>query len=193
MTEPQRRRPHYWSRAAELDPAAVAGALAALRSGQGRPAGSVPGMWRYYTTLSADGRQTSRLDAEHIALSLWAAHQQGRSPRTDPMHRPAIGLGAGLAALHRSGRYSQAAVDRRVSAAATASSRAELAQHLRGLVQQLRVIGQPLDYDRLVADLGFWDNPEGRARVQRRWGGGYFASPGTAATPADVTTSKENS
>jgi hypothetical protein len=40
--------------------------------------------------------------------------------------------------------------------------------HLRGLVTQLRAIGQPLDYTRLMTDLRDWPDPARLAAVRRR-------------------------
>lgn len=154
--------------------------LAALRRGVNREPGSVPQMWRYYTTLTADGRLTAQLVAEHLALTLFAVHQQSR---TEPMHRDGVGLGLAVRELKRPGRFSEDAVDRRFAAAATATSLPELAVHLRGLVGQLRSANQPLDYTRLTADLRDWQSPDRSHAVRRRWGGAYFAPPGLADDP----------
>ena len=96
-----------------------------------------------------------------------------------------IGVGTALQALRRSEKFSPEAVDRRFSAAATATSLGEVAAHLRGLITQLRAIGQGLDYDLLVRDLVNWQNPERRVGVRRRWGGQYFiAVPRADGEPA---------
>jgi CRISPR system Cascade subunit CasB len=142
-------------------------------------------MWPFYTTLRADGRVSADLRAEHVALTLFAVHQQSR-PR--PMHRHGIGVGSALLALRRDGKFSPEAVDRRVSAAATATSLAEAAVHLRGLITQLRGIDHGLDYDQLFRDLRDWQFPDRVAAIRRRWGGQYFAPaiPSSEATPADA-------
>lgn len=147
--------------------------LAALRRGIGREAGTVPEMWRFYTYLNASGSLTKELRAEHLALTLFAIHQQSK---TDLMHHRETGLGTALLALKRSGRFSEDALDRRFAAAATATSLTEIAVHLRGLVNQLRLISQPLDYTKLVNDLTYWQSSNGSDIVRRRWGGQYFAS-----------------
>ena len=64
--------------------------LAALRKGLGRRAGSVPQMWRFYRSVTSDGVTSSRLSAEHAALTLFATHQQSQHER---MHQQRIGLG----------------------------------------------------------------------------------------------------
>jgi CRISPR system Cascade subunit CasB len=151
--------------------------LAALRRGLGRDAGEVPQIWPFYCSLRSDGSLTKQLRAEHVALTLFAVHQQAKD---QPMHRSGVGLGTALLAVRRSGKYSPEAVDRRFAAAATATSVAELTGHLRGLVTQLRAVGQDgqrgqgLDYTQLVNELRDWQHPERLGRVRRRWGGQYF-------------------
>jgi CRISPR system Cascade subunit CasB len=159
--------------------------LAALRRGIGREPGTVPEMWRFYTTLVATGVVTNRLRAEHTALTLFGVHQQSK---TTPMHQTGHGLGTALRAVRRSDKFSEQAVDRRFTAAATATSMAELALHLRGLVALLHDhdIDQPLDYTQLFRDLNDWQYPQNQGRVRRRWGSQYFvwsAAPDSAGQP----------
>ncbi|MDT0309651.1 type I-E CRISPR-associated protein Cse2/CasB [Streptomyces sp. DSM 44917] len=146
--------------------------LAAMRSGLGRAAGTVPALWEHYTSLNPDGRVTTELEAEHAALALFGLHQQSQRL---PMHRPRVSPGAALRSLHRSGRFSEEAVDRRVHAAANATSVPAFLYRLRGLITQLRDIAQPLDYDRLLSDIRDWHYPDSRQRVRRAWGLAYTA------------------
>jgi CRISPR system Cascade subunit CasB len=144
-------------------------------------------MWPFYTELNDEGQVTWALQAEHTALTLFAVHQQSR-PK--PMHVADIGLGRAVRALHtgEKAKFSQDAVNRRFAAAATATSTAELALHLRGLISQLNDIGQALDYSRLVKDLIAWQDVNRISQVRRRWGGDYFvwkAEPDN--TPADAS------
>lgn len=189
--------PHYWDRHTDgtgtwNQRGPTPGAdLAALRRGTRREPGSVPQMWRFYTTLNSDGALTTWLRAEHLALTLFAVHQQSQRR---PVHRTGRGLGTALRAL-RDSDASADAVDRRVAAAATATSLGELGEHLRGLITQLRTVTPLpcLDYTMLVRDLSSWQHPNGQARVRRRWGGQYFtpARPPSAApahTPDGPTT-----
>jgi CRISPR system Cascade subunit CasB len=183
-------RPHYWQRHTDGHgtwgkPGPAPGAdLAALRRGTGREPGSVPAMWPFYTTLDDSGALTARLEAEHLALVLFAVHQQSQPT---PVHRDGVGLGQAIFRLKHSGKFSPEAVDRRFAAAATATSLTELSYHVRGLITQLRAVTpQPgLDYTRLFADLRAWKSPDGQARVRRRWGSQYFAP---APHPAETTT-----
>ncbi len=168
---PSDTRPFYWQRFTAS--ATSAGAdLAALRSGIGKEAGSVPALWPYYTTLTEDGDRTRALVAEHYCLTLFGVHQQAK---LELMHHDRIGIGTAVLALKNSGAFSPEAVDRRFAAAATATSVGELAVHLRGLITQLRGIGQALDYTRMFWDLCNWQEPAAAGVVRRRWGGQYFA------------------
>lgn len=137
-------------------------------------------MWSLYTELRADGVVSTRLRAEHLCLGLFGVHQQSQDRA---MHRPDQPLGRAVSALAHSGRFSEVAVERRLVAAAGASSVDAVAHHLRGMVGLLSVVGQPLDYDRLFDDLRQWQQPWGPTAVRRRWGAQYYTyaqSPGTA-------------
>ena len=96
------------------------------------------GLWRWYTTLDDRGRLTTKLRAEHAALGLYGVHQQGNAAR---MHDPSVRIGDALHNLRRAGKYSEVALDRRVTAAATANDLPELVHHLRGLIAMLRGLG----------------------------------------------------
>jgi len=145
--------------------------LAALRRGIDREPGTVPVLWRFYTTLTQDGHLSTALRAEHVALTLFGVHQQSQR---SPVHRNGIGLGTAIRALRDSGKFSSEAIDRRFAAAATASSLGALAVHLRGLVSQLRGVQQGLDYDLLFKNLLSWQYPDGPPNTRRRWGAQYF-------------------
>lgn len=157
--------------------------LAVLRRGLGHPAGTVLEMFPFYTCPVDDfaarrGEVSTAQEAEHIALALYGLHQQSQDR---PMHRDGLGLGRAMLELRRHDRTSEAAVDTRFQQAFSATSTPAL--RLRGLVTQLRDIKQPLDYDRLAADLLHWNRPESRNRVRRRWGLDYHAWTQKTASP----------
>ena len=118
------------------------------------------------------GEVSAAQEAEHIALALYGLHQQSQD---QPMHRDGIGLGRAMRALRLHDRTSEAAVDARFQRTFSATSTAALQLRLRGLVTQLRDIKQPLDYNRLAADILRWNRPDSRNRVRRRWGLDYHA------------------
>lgn len=145
--------------------------LAALRAGLGRNAGEVASMWRFYTCAVDDrlaqlGQMSIEQQAEHAALSLYGLHQQSKSTS---MHRPKRPLGKALHRLRAEGRFSAQAVDARVNAAATTTNPAALLMRLRGLIEQLRVISEPLDYDALMRLVQDWHYEDGRRSARRRW------------------------
>lgn len=186
---PPKPRRYVWERYGGKDMPDGAD-LASLRRGLGKAAGEVPAMWRFYTTLRADGALTAPLQAEHATLCLFALHQQAQSRL---MHQAGIGFGTAVARLRSSGKFSAEAVDGRFVAAATATSFTEITAHLRGLVTQLRTIGQPLDYTRLLRNLQDWQDPGKVHAVRRWWGSQYYTmrnqpdddvSPGGAPTEA---------
>lgn len=159
--------------------------LAALRRGVNRNPGDAPEMWRFYTDWSDGPELSPAMRADHLALTLYAIHQQSRSK---PMHAEKVGIGAAVRQLRHSGKVSEEAVDRRFAAAATATSLDELAMHVRGLVRQLNDISQPMDYTRLYWDLRNWQDADKRADVRRQWGAQYFR---TKPKPADSTSDDE--
>ncbi|MFF0389986.1 type I-E CRISPR-associated protein Cse2/CasB [Kitasatospora sp. NPDC004615] len=149
--------------------------LAALRSGLGRPVMDSPKMWPLYScevndVLALRDEVSDEQKAEHAALALFGLHQQGQSA---PMHRRGVKLGAALRALRRTGKFSEQALDTRVAQLASATSVSALLVHLRGLITQLRTVGQPLDYDHLMADIQAWHRVDRRPQVRLKWAIGY--------------------
>ncbi|MFD9029298.1 type I-E CRISPR-associated protein Cse2/CasB [Streptomyces parvulus] len=176
-----RTRPFFWEEAVQDWQATradgrrpefseyVARNLKALREGVGREAGTVASMRTVHRVLLVDGgpdRLPASYVAEHYALTLFGLHQHAAS---DPVHQAGIGLGTACLRLRRSESLTQASVERRLIAAATAQDLHELAQHLQRLMPFLRQAGIGMDYTRLFQELTGWDGPE-RNRVLRAWG-----------------------
>ncbi|GGY04166.1 hypothetical protein GCM10010358_67160 [Streptomyces minutiscleroticus] len=160
----------------------VARSLRALREGVGREAATDPSTRSVHRVPLQDdgsGRLSDRYVAEHHALILFGLHQHAAS---EPVHRPGVGLGTACLLLRRSEALSEAAVERRLIAAATAQDLHELVQHLQRLVPLLRQADIGLDYTRLLRELTAWDAGD-RNRVLRSWGMQY-TDPGTPA-PTD--------
>jgi CRISPR type I-E-associated protein CasB/Cse2 len=185
----RRARPFFWEEAADDWHSAheegrrprfseyVTRNLRALREGVGREAGTVAFLRPVHRVPLPDGgadRLPGRYVAEHCALTLFGLHQHAAS---EPVHRPGLGLGTAGRLLHSSRAMTEAAVERRLIAAATAQDLNELVQHLQRLVPLLRQAGIGLDYTRLLGELAAWDGP-GRERVLRSWGLQY-TDPGT--------------
>ncbi|MEO3978046.1 type I-E CRISPR-associated protein Cse2/CasB [Streptomyces sp. CAU 1734] len=168
----RRLRPYFWETFSPGQPYAARD-IAALRAGVGREPGAVRGMRRLYRAQVFDedraaGQESAGLAAEHVALTLFGVHQQGR-PRS--VHRAGAGLGAACRVLRGCGQVSPIAVDRRMEALAGSLSSEELAHHLRPLVQLLRGAGIGLDYTRLLFDVRAWQQTEAEQnRRVRAWG-----------------------
>ncbi len=164
------------------DPAAVA-ALARLRRGVGRQPGEVLELLEYTVSEQLwpgpDDEPGPEERAVHVAMTLFAVHQQSRGER---MHRRGRGLGVALRSLHPGDQKSLPdPLARRFRMLGTADSFPELTHHLRGVVQILRVGGEPLDYGLLADQLVTWQR-HGRSSVQLVWGRQFHRTRRTAPT-----------
>ncbi|MYQ95418.1 type I-E CRISPR-associated protein Cse2/CasB [Streptomyces sp. SID4946] len=167
----------------------IARNLRALREGAAQEAGTVPSMRSVHRVPMRDDsveRLPGQYIAEHHTLTLFGLHQHAAS---EPVHRPGTGLGTACLLLRHSGALTQAAVERRLIAAATAQDLHELVQHLQRLVPLLRQAGVGLDYTRLFRELARWDEPD-RNQVLRSWGLQY-TDPGTPAEADGERAAKE--
>lgn len=145
--------------------------LAAMRAGLGREFGEVPKLWPYYSCEIDDararrGEASVEQKAEHAALALFGLHQQSKNVS---MHRPKVRLGIALSRLRVNEKFSSKAIDDRVEAAATTTTPEGLLIRLRGLVDLLRTINQPLDYDHLMQLIQDWRYEDARRAARRQW------------------------
>jgi len=161
-------------------PDAVA-ALARIRRGVGKPVHAVPDLWgltgtdRLYTEIprSKEREQVRAENAVHIAVTLWAMHQQSR--RDAPMHvAGGPQLGRAVRAL-MPGEEIDEPLRRRFVRIGTATSLETLAQRLRDVVLVLRQHTQAMDYAALAEQLYRWQLPDARAEVRRDWGRNFHA------------------
>ncbi|MGY0070409.1 type I-E CRISPR-associated protein Cse2/CasB [Streptomyces sp. QTS137] len=162
-------------------------ALARLRRGAGREAGQLPDLWAlidtgplHHTPDGARPMSESELvraeDALHVALTLYALHQQSRSAGMHQADRPdrRRGLGAAVRRMMKPGEIDEP-VHKRLVRAGTASDLATLAQRLRDIVVLLRREGIELDYALLAGQLHTWQRPGGADAVRREWGRSFHA------------------
>jgi CRISPR system Cascade subunit CasB len=160
------------------DPAAVA-ALARLRRGVGKGPGEVIDLLEFTTVpWFVDGDAAGDDEwAVHVALTLFAVHQQSRGER---MHQRGRGLGQALRSLHSGDQKSLPdPLLRRFRMLGTADDFPEFTHHLRGVVQLLRTGGAPLDYGVLTDELVAWQRDD-RSRVQLTWGRQFHRTRRTA-------------
>jgi CRISPR system Cascade subunit CasB len=187
------------------DRSSVVAELARLRRGVGEPSGAVPDLWGLTANESLCGRRSvgerlrkpdadSPSDAEeaaHIALTLYATHQQSHHDRR--MHVRGRTLGGAVRRLMPPGEIEES-IRRRFVQAGNAHTVEVLAQRLRELVLLLRREAIPLDYGLLADQLVLAQDPQRREWVRRAWGRSFHAyrpphadadgTPGPATTEA---------
>lgn len=157
-------------------------ALARLRRAVGKPPGAVAEVLQYTLGPELAGSEagdeaTPRETAAHLALTLYALHQQAL---TEPMHRDGQRYGLGRSArrlIAEKDLPERHPVLHRFQTLGTATSLDELAHHARGLVQQLRSARVPLDYGLLALELLRWQRPGGPEQVRLVWGRDFFVRP----------------
>ncbi|MER5719624.1 type I-E CRISPR-associated protein Cse2/CasB [Streptomyces sp. NPDC002132] len=170
------------------DQAHAVAALARLRRGAGKRYEQVPDLWGLADTgplhekpqgvgrsLSED-ELTRAEDAVHVALTLWALHQQSRGTAMhlcDRRDKP-TGLGAAVRRLMPKDEIAEP-VRKRLVRAGTAPDLSSLAQRLRDLVLLLRGEDIALDYALLAEQLYLWQQPGGQDVVRRAWGRSFHA------------------
>ncbi|MFF4323807.1 type I-E CRISPR-associated protein Cse2/CasB [Streptomyces sp. NPDC001568] len=159
-------------------------ALARLRRGIGRQANETPDLWgllgiEAFYDAQPDGRRLSDAEAlraeraAHVAVTLWALHQQ--SQRSHRMHvDDGISLGTAVRRL-MSGTERDEPIQKRLLRAGTATTFDVLGQRLRELVVLLRKAEIPLDYGLLAEQLDQWQQPGGPRLVRQAWGRSFHA------------------
>ncbi|MFJ8313336.1 MULTISPECIES: type I-E CRISPR-associated protein Cse2/CasB [unclassified Streptomyces] len=170
------------------DESAAVAALARLRRGVGKGAGTVPDLWGLvdtadlYTPTGGGEAETVRAEeAVHTALTLWAVHQQSR--RT-AMHRSGgHELGAAVRALMPRGEIDEP-LRKRFVRAGTAASMPMLSLRLREIALLLRQQDIALDYALLADQLHTWARPGGAAAVRSAWGRSFHAYRTQADRPS---------
>jgi CRISPR system Cascade subunit CasB len=150
--------------------------LANLRQGIGRSPGELPSLWGIlFDGVPDEFLENQRSEwALYAALTLFALHQQGYDPKTQPMHREKVGLGEALACLVDDQRENEERITRRFNQIATSADLLEMSQHLRGAVQLMRGQGIPLDYAKLAGDFYQYQNLNNQTGVRLRWGQDYY-------------------
>ncbi|MGW7753642.1 type I-E CRISPR-associated protein Cse2/CasB [Streptomyces violaceusniger] len=177
------------------------GALARIRRGAGKPAETMPDLWgltgaeQLYASVAdwSETRTRQAEDAIHIAVTLWALHQQ--SHRAVDMHvTGGPELGSAVRRLMPDGEMDEP-IRKRFVRAGAASSVEALAQRLRELVVLLRRETVPLDYGLLADQLFQWQQPNGRTDIHRAWGRSFHAyrpkATGKSEDPDVTATDKD--
>lgn len=183
-----------YQRGYRADESLSVAAVARLRRGVGKPAEELPDLWGL-TGLDAifqndairDQDRERAADAAHVAVTLWAMHQQ--SNRQTGMHTAnGRNLGEAVRRLMPPGNLDEPIL-RRFVQAGTATSSIALTGRLRDLVVLLKREEIALDYGVLADQIFQWHEPGGPSRVRRSWGRSFHAYQARASTaPATGTT-----
>jgi CRISPR system Cascade subunit CasB len=136
---------------------------------------------------NAPDEPTREEKAAHIALTLYALHQQSR---TKPMHQRGQGIGRALRRLVGPGEPTipPDPVTRRFQVLVSTENLDELSYHARGVVQLLRgaqANAISLDYGQLADELVQWQTLGGAAQVRRKWARDFYRQ---SRRPAPATT-----
>lgn len=161
----------------------VKATLAHLRRGLGKHPASNPVTWEatFYNLpeeLQGKGSEPSYGEmAVHIALTLFATHQQGKDLNTHLMHKEGNSIGKAMGKLVKvKGRDSYEGIKRRFDKIVTADSLDELSNHLRGAVQLLRSEGIALDYGLLAEQLYRFQFVDNRNTIRLNWGRDFYST-----------------
>jgi CRISPR system Cascade subunit CasB len=150
-------------------------ALAALRRGLGKPAGTVPEMFRYVEPFIPVDEYARHVDAAYLVASLFGLHPNHGGPAEETPSRQQRGFGASLAHIRRreGSTDDDEGVARRFSALLN-SDREGLPTHLRHLMTLLhsRSPETPIDYGQLYNDVIRWESTD--RSVQRDWAAGFW-------------------
>lgn len=169
--------------------------LATLRKAAARPPGDVPEIWEITSDPESDGKTfkspTWRENAIHVALTMYALHQQGNS---SPMHIEGVGLGqAARRLVVGDGDEEQTSLRKRYNALVTASTFSSFTYHLRSFISLLRREGIALDYGKLAADLENFQRPGGSASLRLQWSRQFYGSLRTGEHDANLSPSTSQS
>lgn len=163
--------------------AKVRATLAKFRHCIGEKPGSDPDVWAETLgdlpeDLLAKGNEPEPTWAEwaiHIAMTMFAMHQQGSNIQSECMHREKYTLGKAIRMLaDRKGEGGEDAIKRRFNATVTSESVEEFAHHLRSMIQLLKAESIPLDYEQLTRELYLFQNSDARDSLRLRWGQDYY-------------------
>lgn len=179
-------------KAMDRSPSARA-ALAELRRAVSDEPGTNPGAWEWTQVAVPENVGDSPTwdeMAAHLAMTLYATHQQSRS---EPMHRTGSGFGAAMRKLvFADGSEENPAARARFNTLVTATTISELRTHLRSVIGLLRQRGIPLDYGMLADDLAQFQRPGGANIVRRRWSRQYYYIHQSESSATETTTKEQS-
>jgi len=151
--------------------------LAKLRRGIGKAPGETPEIWELTIAelpealTSFRGCPSDGEWAAHLALTLFALHQQGKSTSVSGQGNS---FGRAVSLLRASDGSNEAGIKRRFDATLTAKNLKEFSHHARGLVQLMKAKDVVLDYPLFAKDIFWLQNADVRRKVCLRWAEDYY-------------------
>lgn len=117
----------------------------------------------------------------YIALTLYAMHQQGNSPKLNSMNSGnKISLGKAMAeyALLSGDSNAQQRMAVMLQALATSKDMKEFSYHLKTVIQLLKTKGIALNYPRLAEDIYDYQFEDRKSGIFLKWGQDFFNTNG---------------
>ena len=151
--------------------------LAKLRRCLGKPPGASPEAWELTLSdlpeslVGYDGEPSYAEWAIHLALTLFALHQQGKP---DSISVSGISFGKAVRHLVAPDGSNENGVKRRFDAVLTAKGINEFAHHARGLIQLMKANDVRMDYPSFARDVFYYQFSDSQDRVRLRWGEDYY-------------------
>ena len=155
-----------------------------LRRSVGKAPGEVPSVFGIVLRdmpeefLSKDGEATKEEWACHIALTLYALHQQGNNPQNHPMNSTdnKLSMGASMRnfVICETDQNAEQRMQQRLQMLSTAKDVAEISYHLRGIIQLFRANGIVCNYAKLAGDLYEMQFRDQETKVCLRWGQDFY-------------------
>ena len=153
-------------------------ALAKLRRGVGRSPAEYPSLWGYYLEkmpeeLAGKNKISEAEMSVYTALTLFALHQQGKSPDVSPMHVSGAGIGAAVASLIKTDN-DKTRVTRKFNLIASADDFDSAAHQIQAVIGMLRTQSIPLDYADLAGDFYKMHFSDSVDDVRMKWGKQFY-------------------
>jgi len=151
--------------------------LAKLRRGAGKPPGANPEVWEITLAelpgeLASYRGEPSRAEwAIHLAMTLYAVHQQGVS---ESVSKPGVSFGQAVSSLVAPDKKNESGVKSRFDAVLTARGIGEFAHHARSLIQLMRANNVHMDYPQFAKDVYSYQFIDSQDKVCLRWGEDFY-------------------
>ena len=157
--------------------------MAELRKGVGKEPGELPILFGILLEdmpedfMSRNGIPTKEEWACHIALTLFAWHQQGKDLKTDCMHTGdhiSVGTAFKKLKIALNDANAEERILKKLQIIITSMDVNGFSQHLRSMIKMLAQNNIKLNYALLAADIYEWQFQDSRDAVNLRWGQDFY-------------------